>query len=49
MKHNHYSIGWREANEFDSPLWKDLLALAIVHVIVIGLVAFALYRITNKW
>lgn len=42
MKHHQHSIGWRAANEFDMPLWKDILALAACHVIAIGLVIGAL-------
>jgi hypothetical protein len=49
MKHHDQSIGWKRANLHDVPLWKDYLALAACHVLVIGLVAMAIYTIQTTW
>ena len=49
MKHHQYAIGWRVANQFDTSLTRDLLALALCHVIVIGLVVMAILSIKNNW
>ena len=49
MKHHDHAIGWKRANCHDVPLWKDLVALAACHAIVIGLVCLAVGSIHNKW
>ena len=49
MKHHHHAIGWRVANQLDTSLTRDLLALALCHVIVIGLTAMAILSIKNNW
>jgi hypothetical protein len=49
MKHHDQSIGWKRANRHDVPMWKEFLALASCHVLVIGLVVLAIGTINKTW
>lgn len=45
MKHHYHSIGWREANGYNVPLWEEFLSLGACHALVIGLVVMAILTV----